>query len=605
MLYNGKSLNMSSPFGYVKLFFLGLRFDFSAIAVCNSLYILLYLLPLPFTANATYQKLLRIWFFITNGFFILLNIADTPYFPFIGKRMQFDAFDFLNGNKGDEFYKLLPTFLKQYWLLVVIYGMLIWVLVKFYKKLPVDVKKQKGSIKTYAIAFGAFAISAGIAIIGIRGGFQMKPLSLIHASQMTEVQNTPFILNTPFSIYNTVKKQRLKELNYFSEQEIDSCFTGIHMANSKDSFSKKNVVVIIVESLSREFVGYFGGKVKTPFIDSLLEQSLVFENGFANAKESIQGIPAVVSSTPSWQNDPFIFSPYSSNKIQSLANLLKPFGYSSTFYHGASKGSMGFDSYSALAGFDEYLGREDYNNEKDYDGHWGIWDEEFLKFAAQKMSAAKAPFFSTIFTLSSHHPFAIPEKYKNVFKPKAEPILACIEYTDFALRGFFNEIKNTEWFKNTVFVITADHTAHSASEAAANPMYNFAIPIAFFAGDGSLKGKNTAIANQIDIMPTVLSYINYPKPYFAFGKNLLDSSCAKFSINYMQGVYQYYDAEYCLQFNGVQNVGLFNWQKDSLFKNNLVNNPALAATLKERENSLKKAIQVFNNGMVRNKLIFE
>ena len=168
-------------------------------------------------------------------------------------------------------------------------------------------------------------------------------------------------------------------------------------------------MVLIVESFGNEWVGAAGAKKSfTPFLDSLTTESLYFKNGIANGKKSIEAVPSIFASLPSLLEIPYISSQYGNNRIEGLPRILKKEGYTSAFFHGATNGSMKFNGFAAQAGFDHYYGRTEYNNEKHYDGSWGILDEYFNPWTARKLSTLKQPFLASLFTLSSHHPFYIP-----------------------------------------------------------------------------------------------------------------------------------------------------------------------------------------------------
>ncbi len=579
----------------------GMRFDLAAICMINGLFILLTLLPAPFIENSNYQKVVNYLFLISNSLFILLNIVDIAYFPFIHKRMQVDAFMFLTGKKGTDFFRLLPSFIKQFWYLLFIYIAIVYTLRKGYlATLKSEIKAPKGLVE-YVLASVFFILGAGLTIVGIRGGLQKYPLDIIHASEVTEVQNIPALLNSPFTIIKTIGKKNLPDVEYVSEEEMKELNNGIHSPLPNAHFKKLNVVVIIVESLSKKYLGFFKGKAKTPFLDSLFGQSLVFPNAFANARESIQGIPAVVASIPAWGDDPFIFSPYSANKITTIPSLLSVEGYHTAFYHGGSNGTMGFNSFSKLAHYDDYFGRTEYNNEQDFDGDWGIWDEPFLQFVDHKLTETREPFFSSIFTLNTHQPFTIPDKYKEQLKQDGHPLLSCISYADIALSRFFESAKKSPWYKNTLFVITADHTSPVIEKIKGSTMDHYRIPIAFFRPDGSLKGIDNGVASQLDILPSIMHLLNYPHPYFSLGNDLFDSKSDRFSINYNAGVYQYIDSSCCYQFNGTHTVGLYNWRNDSLLNHNLLSSN-ISAEDKLRDRKLKEMIQLYNHSMTGNKM---
>lgn len=576
------------------LFLYGLRFDISSVILLNSLYILLVIL-FAIYEQKWQQAALKYLFLISNGIGLLVNLIDVVYFPFIHKRMQFDAFRFLTGSKGNEFFTLLPTFLVQYWYIWLLFLAMMVLLCNAYQPL------HKLPKFNFFVWIGTFVFSVGLSVLAIRGGLQLKPLNIIHASELTSAQNIPVIINTPFSLSHTINKRHLDKLNYFSENELGECYQNFHKNAPNQPFSKKNVVIIIVESLSKKYVAYLGGEGKTPFLDSLFANSLVFSNGFANGRESIQGIPSILSSIPSWQDDPFIFSPYSGNKITSIASILKQEGYQTMFFHGGSNGTMGFNSYSKLAEFEHYYGRNEYKNEQDFDGKWGIWDEPFLQFMGKKLSETSQPFVASVFTLNTHHPFVIPQKYQQRFKQEGHPMLTCVSYADYALQQFFESIKHTDWYKNTLFVITADHAAPNFGKEKSSLTDDYQIPIVFFSPDGSLKKMDETIANQIDILPTILEILHYPKPYFSFGKSLLNKNCEHFSINYNAGIYQYINTNYCYQFNGKNAIGLYNWKNDKYFVQNLLRkSPQQAYT--SMDESLKKSIQLFNKAMIENKM---
>lgn len=607
ILTNISELEINSVKSFLFLIIGGARFDLSSIAATNALFIILSLLPLSYVANKYYKKVLAFLFISINSICLLANIIDVAYFPFVHKRSQADSLLFISGEKGDDFFRLLPSFLYQYWYLIIVFFAITFLLWRGYNYTLSNWSKFYSSVKEYLYSILILFSVIGLTVIAIRGGMQEKPLDIIHASEMTEVKNIPAILNTPFSIIKSLDKKSLTNKKYFTDEIILNSFNnGIHNPLLQEPFDKQNVVVIIIEGLSSKYIGYFGGKANTPFLDSIFSESLVFTNAFANAKESIQGIPAIISSIPSWQTDPFIFSPYASNKITSLPSVLKKEGYQTSFFHGGFNGTMGFDSYSKLAGFDSYFGKKEYNNNNDYDGYWGIWDEPFLQFMATKISATKQPFFSSVFTLNTHHPFKVPPQYKNIFNKHKQPLLNCFEYLDLSLSKFFETVKQTPWFNNTLFVITADHTAPNIEgEKSSTSMEDFRIPLVFYKHNSSnLKGTSNIIANQIDILPSILHLLNYPKPYFSFGESLFNNTTQKNSISYSGNIYQYISSTFCYMFNGDAPVAFYNWQTDSLLSNNLYNSK-MNMDMLQCDSLLKKKIQFFNQSMINNKMNIE
>ncbi|MDH5380522.1 MAG: sulfatase-like hydrolase/transferase, partial [Cyclobacteriaceae bacterium] len=318
VLFNASELNLSSVFSVFMIFLGGLRFDIHSVIIANLIYILFSIIPLPYQSQKIYQYSLKTLFIFTNSLFILLNLIDIAYFPFIHKRMQADALLFVSGEKGTDFFYLIPTFLGQFWylwLLFIIFIGAIWKIYDYSNSIKIIVPR---SLKSYLGSLMLFIGVAALAFLGVRGGLQLKPLQLIHASNMTEVQNIPALINTPFSLYSTVTKEKLPEVQYFTKEELNETDHGIHSPIDSVQMNNQNVVLIIVESFSKKYLGYFNDQAQTPFLDSLTNEGLIFTNGFANATESIQGIPALISSIPSLMDESFIFSPYSTNKITSI-----------------------------------------------------------------------------------------------------------------------------------------------------------------------------------------------------------------------------------------------------------------------------------------------
>lgn len=583
----------------IKLFFFGLRFDTSAIIAVNSLFILLYLLPKQLHAKKGYGTLLKYVFIVTNAIAFLANCVDWIYFRYTLKRTTWDVFSFISTET--DFVQLIPVFVIDFWYVLLIWGVFCFVTLRLYKKWVIaDVTTDTFTIKQGMFDFLTLTIGTVLSIIGFRGGLQLIPIYNVTAAEYTEAKNIPIVLNTPFSIIKTADLPDLNEKKYFDETTLKTIYSPYRKGNGKEK-KNKNIVILILESFSREYIGYFNhGKGYTPFLDSIMQQSLVYTNAFANGKKSSEGIPAILAGIPTLMNEPYLSSIYGSNTINSLASLLKKEGYTSAFYHGGTNGTMNFKEFCSIAGFDHYYGRSEYNNEADYDGNWGIWDEPFLHYFAKQLNLTQQPFVASLFTLTSHHPYNIPEQYKTVFKDEGLKIHKCIRYTDYSLKNFFDAVCKTNWYANTLFVITADHTGISESNYYSNYIGQYQIPIIFFDPERKTTGIDSTLAQQIDIMPGVLDYLGYSKPYFSFGSSLFDSTLSRFNVNYINNTYQLINNNYLLEFDGQKPTALYKYKTDSLVKKNiLTENPVQAESI---TNTLKAYIQTYNSCLINNKM---
>jgi phosphoglycerol transferase MdoB-like AlkP superfamily enzyme len=591
----------------MKLFFFGGRFDITAILIINLPIIVLYALPFRFRYKKGYQIVANGYFYVINIVGLMANFIDLIYFRFTLKRTTADIFSYLG--VGGDFNKLIPQFLKDFWYVLVIWLLfiviLVWLSRRFRVKEPGG--KGKGGEFTFYFVNGLlFIATMAIAVIGIRGGLQLRPISLITAGNYTSAKYFPLILNTPFSIAKSFGKETLKTEKYFtSEKELAEVYTPVHKPKSKE-FLKSNVMIIILESVSLEHIGSLNKDLEngeyrgyTPFLDSLISQSLVFK-GFANGKTSIQGIPSILSGIPSLMNESYIQSPYSANKIHGLAGLLKSKGYTSAFFHGGTNGTMGFDSYTKLTGFDHYYGRSEYNNEKDYDGKWGIRDEEFFQFTCHKLDQLSQPFFGALFSLSSHHPYYVPGKYSHIFRKGNLPIQESIMYTDFSLREFFKTAGKSKWFDNTLFVITADHSSEGYYPYYQSSVGQYATPFIFYKHGSELKGFPGEVVQQTDIMPSVLDYLGYDQDFIAFGTSVFDTSAPRFSIHYISGIYGLIMNGYLLEYDGSRSTSFYDLSADKLQKNNLISKNL--PEMKKMEKFIKAYIQQYNNRFIENRL---
>ena len=317
-------------------------------------------------------------------------------------------------------------------------------------------------------------------------------------------------------------------------------------------------------------------------------------------------MPSVLSSIPMFV-EPFFLTPASVNDVGGIARELNKEGYYSAFFHGAENGSMGFQAFARTTGFQDYFGRTEYNQDKrfkgdeDFDGTWAIWDEPFMQYYALTMGEFKEPFVSAIFTASSHHPYTIPEAYKDIYPEEELVIHKCVRYTDHALKRFFETASQQPWFENTLFVLTADHTNLSAVSEYQTSLGIFSVPIVFFDPSGEMpRGTREGISQQIDIMPTVLGYLGYEKPYVAFGCDLFHTPAEDtWVVNYLNGIYQYVKGDYLIQFDGKDVKGVYRFKEDKLLNNNLVNQFDCTKWVDE----LKAIIQSYMYRMNNNQLV--
>lgn len=572
----------------------GLRFDIAAICIINLPFSLLVLFP------ARIKFIQARWFDIlfigVNFIGIAANLCDCAYYSFTLKRTTSDLFS--TKGIGVDILQLLPSFIADFWYLFLLAFLLVLFLIRVFRKWPF-ITVVKNNLKVVSIKTAILLVALALSVIGYRGGLQLRPINIVTAGVYGNNRQLALVLNTPFTIIRTATQQKDHEVAFLSDSEAEKLLPMSRQFNGSGVL-KKNVVIIVLESFGEEYIGALGGKKGfTPFLDSLIPFCIRPEFGYANGRKSIEAMPAITASIPTLSNLAFVSSAYASNQLNALPAILGQHGYSSSFYHGGHNGTMGFDNYAKLAGYDSYFGLNEYPKPEDYDGKWGIPDEPFLQWFAQQLNCHKQPFMSTVFTLSSHHPFKVPDKYSTSLPKGDLPILQSVAYADLSLAKFFENVKHESWFSNTVFVITGDHTSLSNSEFYSSPAGVYRIPILFYEAGQSgqlIKGS----AQQLDITPSILELIGYKGSLRFFGKSVLDTVNTNWNLNYLEGNYQLIQDRYLLRFNGETATALFDLSADPLQKNDLLNTEKEKATT--LSNKTKAIIQQYTNRQLRNSL---
>ncbi|MFD1769074.1 LTA synthase family protein [Sphingobacterium suaedae] len=588
----------------------GVKFDIVALLYLNIVYILLQSVPWTWKYTYGYQLVARWIFLMTNSLGVAANLIDYAYYPFTLKRTTGTVFS--QFAHEENLAKLFIDFLQDYWGLLFVFAGAVFVLWRM-AGLVVLRRPEQPPWSFYIVHSLLLLLAAFLFIGGVRGGWahSTRPITLSNAGDyVRNPEEMSIVLNTPFSILKTLKAVQLKEKEYFSNSELNRRYPVVHTPNDSATFRKMNVVFLILESFAKEHIGALNKEVNdgsyqgyTPFLDSLIGESYTFTRSFANGRKSIDALPSVITGIPS-VGEPFVLSIYSGNKTTSIAKLLGDEGYETAFFHGAPNGSMGFSAYAQLAGIKHYFGKNEYSNDADFDGIWGIWDEPFLQFMANKLQSMREPFFASFFSLSSHHPFKVPLQYVGKFPKGPLPVQEPVGYTDYALRKFFEKAKQASWFEHTLFVICADHATVSYLPEYKTAANGFAIPIILYQpGDKDLRGVSDKLVQQIDILPTVLNYLGYNKSYFSFGFDALSSDRTNFLVNNIGGTFNFFQGDYYMTHDGERPLSLFNLRKDRLEQHDILTaDRAVADTL---DQNLKAFIQQYNYRMIHNKLVAE
>ncbi|MGZ5264421.1 MAG: LTA synthase family protein [Kaistella sp.] len=576
--FNRSLVKIDSVSDYFTIAYHGTAFDTTAILYVNSLFILLSLLPLVINTKRYYQKFLFYLYFITNGIAYGMNFGDFVYYKFSQARLTMAAMHVAQHEKNIGKVFFVSVVEHPFVILWFVVLMLFWIFL--YKKVKVSERKPENK----SIYFGSSVITlcavAALVVGGIRGDFKhsTRPINLVDANR--HVKNplqANVVLNSVFSFFRTMNTNNFQEVKFVDDKFIEENIKPYKLYVRENVDPKPNVVIFILESFSKEYSGAFNRNTDiknfvsyTPFFDSLATQSLIATNAFANGRQSIHGMSSILAGIPTLK-DAFTSSPYSNQKIQSVVSVANEMGYDTSFFHGAPNGSMGFMGFGNILGFKHYYGKTEYNNDADFDGMWGIWDEPFFQYFAKTLNSKKSPFMATMFSVSSHHPFKVPEKYQGKFKKGPLEMHEPVGYTDYALQKFFETAKKMPWYQNTIFVMVADHTNQIAYPEYEKAMNRFAVPILFYSPNPkyNLKGEISAPAQQMDVYPTLVDLMGYNKKIRSWGRSLVSQQHEDYLIVNSSGVEQFMIGNYIYLFDGKDFTGIYDI-KDLGYEKNLL-----------------------------------
>lgn len=602
---NYNFLRAASTYALAQAFLVGVRVDLVTVFTLNLPIFVFWFLPVQLKTKSICERSANTLFFIVNFIALLVNIVDARYFSFSYRRMNGDIFnETVLLTENPEVY---IEMVKQFWY-VPLTGVFVLValwMISF--RLPVARKVERIALREYAY----FVVTVGLCVICVRGGFQRKPFNPSDTLAYTGEPLTAYLANnTALNIFHTRRREVLPQLKFFPENDkAFEIYSPKHYLNPDliGKFRGKNVFIIIMESFSGEYVGAIDQRYKkegtrsfTPFLDSLIKKSYTFD-AFANGKVSVSGLTAIAGGTPSLFDSTFVVSRYAENSITAFPELLGKKGYNAVFFYGGHKNSCHFDGVRVKAGIKSYYCCDDYDGPSEDIRAWGVYDDRFLQFAAKKIDAMEEPFVSVLFTLSSHHPYCYPKEFDGQFPKDEIPLPEFIAYADFSLKKFFETAEKMDWYKDTIFVLVADHTAGQQQEYYTHDLGIYSIPLIIFDPNGSLIGQSDTVVQQIDIMPTILDLLGYDEPYFAFGSDMFDENAPHFAVSFNNGIYQIITHDYVLQMDREKVVGFYS-RADYLLEHNLIQLPEYKEDMTKVETLFKSFLQQYVSAIRDNKL---
>jgi phosphoglycerol transferase MdoB-like AlkP superfamily enzyme len=585
----------------------GIRFDTCAIVYINALWILLTLIFNFFFLNTTRfprtqcfkEVFLKIIFIMSNSVGLAAEITDIGYFRFANRRTILSDFSLWKNNIS-----MLTGMIGEYWYLGIGFLGLVGAMSYGYDKLEIKNRLIKfGFLPQFLI----FIMSVGIFIVGARGGLQLRPLTPLNAAEYThDMRLMPFVSNTTLNLIYATQQRFLTVPKYMADSIAEKTYPIFQYPTSTEPMRRLNVVVIALESFGKEYSGLYTPEYQgtlsgfTPFLDSLARVSYSCSMSYANGLRSTQGIVALSAGLPAFMDDPYMFSAYQTNPLDGISGLLKQKDYTTAFFHLSNPGSMDFDKFTKLIGFQRFYDKRMYPNPQQYDGQWGIWDEPMFQFMADTMNQFPQPFYTFCFTLTSHHPYRVPDFFEKQH-PNIDALHRSVLYTDTALKHFFEKASKMAWFKNTLFVIAADHTgAGTYIDAYQTKVGRYKIPILFYKPNEITPKVAERVCQQIDVLPSIMDFLKYDKPYLSFGRSVWSKTPESYAFQYEESLFQIENDKYVLFFDGTTVQRIHDVQRDTFLQNNLLNQPNVPTD--SLTNILKSIIQQHHKAMIFNQL---
>jgi phosphoglycerol transferase MdoB-like AlkP superfamily enzyme len=585
-----------------KVFYWGFRIDFTILFYINLPFFLYYIFLYDLLPSKLAVWIAWVLMFV-NIPFLALNLIDLVYFGFVGRRSSVDLLYVLKDTMV-----AIPGFLVSYWyLFVCLIGIVILFIVVGRRLLRANVvaRGRRSLIGSYLAGLLVLLIMAGVAY-GETGRPIMPSTPLLYFSP----EYQPLVNNSAATfLYSVVKRQQqLSVKSFFTPEQLDSVFTIRRHYPAAEPFQKKNVVIFIMESFCKEYLDASSPfRSRTPFIDSLIGHGTWFSNAYGNGDGSNKGLVAILGSLPTFMDEPYYYSAYSHTKFNGIGSILQQEGYSTHFFMGASPDHYGFGKFCKMTGIDHYYSEKDFGDKRFHDGQWGIYDHKFLPYAASVLKQQQTPFFATVFNLSTHSPFAVPDDLRARFEgPGLRPMQVSAAYFDYSLRLFFDSIRNEPWYQNTLFVFSADHSINVVFDSRNNGFTFYHIPIFIFDPSDTAHRVIDHPVQQFDIVPTILDKLHYSKPFMSFGYSVRDTT-TRYVFNRFKGISQLTDNRFILGYNDEkdQPVFLYNVMSDPAMQVNLLQDSLYAADRIRMEHHMRGLIQRYNNALIKQQLLVE
>ncbi|WP_183906841.1 LTA synthase family protein [Rufibacter immobilis] len=518
-----------------KVFWYGLRMDLSFAAYLSVLPFLFFLLETSFR-KTIFLKITQWYTYVMLPLLTLLIIADLELYSAWGFRLDSTPLQYLNTPAE----MMASAASAPVWLLVLLYLLLLVIGLFSFRALSrrweISPRRNPRQV-VLELAAGIFLLA--LLVLPIRGGWQQIPLnqSDVYFSQKVFANHAG--VNVPWNVMHSVIKKNHQTKNpyqYFEEHQAQALVREVYAAKSDSIPSllkgkNPNVLFIILESYTAKFIGALGGPAEvTPHFNALAKEGILFQNIYAAGDRSEKGMVALLSGYPVQTTTSIIKTPKKTERLPQLALELKKQGYQTSYYYGGELAFANIKSYLMNGQYDKLVEKSDFGREH-YNSKWGVHDHILFDKVLQDHQNPQQPFFTTVFTLSSHEPYDIPIPAKFAGTDEETQFKNSFYYTDWALDNFISAAKKQPWWQNTLVILVADHGHPFPGRDQNDAPSKFRIPLLMVGG--ALAVQDTVISNigsQTDLVPTLLQQLGLPHQQYTWSKNLLDAKATPFAF---------------------------------------------------------------------------
>jgi len=508
-------------------FFSGLRFDGSVIGRLFAIPLVLMWLPFRlFDRRVWFDGFAWLLYALTLGC-VLLLIGDVIYFAEVQRHVSYELLAMGNDTRF-LFEYAFQAYLPQVIGFLALAVALGWLWLRI---LRIPFKPSSYAPAKFLVLFIL------LAAVG-RGGFTGKVIEIIEAYEGGNAAYGNLVLNGAFTTlvfalnldddggHQFFDDGKLKHILAGEVGQVDPEYPMVKRF-SQDKPTGYNVVFVLMESWNFDFVDSFGNKGYgvTPNFDAMAKDGLRFTQFYAAGQRSIDGIQSTLTGIPVLKGLPRLDTGIGVSNISRLGKIARDNGYSTIFMQTSDRDSYKVDGIAAATGFEHYYGREDVPILLDYpdpDAAIFGWDYDTLQFMKKKIDGLKKPFLAYLFTGSTHRPYAVLPQQFMTHKPHdpqgINGYLDTLNYSDWSIGQFIQAAKKTDWFDNTIFIFTADHT--TKFQKADELPDRFHTPFLIYAPGIIKPGEKRVIGSQLDVMPTIIDLLGFDNKFSALGQSL-------------------------------------------------------------------------------------